>query len=72
MSEWISVEDRLPAPVDGIKFSLYLAIHKDWDCHCRILMFDHELLVFTRDGDDTQKVTHWMPLPAPPETETVA
>lgn len=69
MSEWISVEDRLPEPNKEVKFSLYLAIHEDWDSNCRILMFDNENLVFTRDGDDTQKITHWMPLPTPPNNK---
>jgi hypothetical protein len=67
MGKWISVNNRLPSIEAGIKYSLYLTIHKDWDEHCRILMFDNEESNFTRDGDDIQKVTHWMPLPEPPK-----
>ena len=65
--EWVSVKDRLPIPIKDIKYSIYLTIHNGWDTHCRILMFDNETLTFTRDGDDTQKITHWMPLPTPPK-----
>lgn len=67
MSEWISVNERLPSINTEIKYSLYLAIHKDWDHQCRILMFDNEESAFTRDGGDVQKITHWMPLPEAPK-----
>lgn len=67
MSDWISVKDRLPTPSSDCRYSLYLAIHAGWDHHATVLMFDNEMLNFTRHGDDTQKVTHWMPLPEPPK-----
>jgi len=67
-SQCISVKDRLPEPDQRMRYSFYLAIHAGWDEHWRILMFDNVDLIWTRDGDDTQKVTHWMPLPRKPLT----
>ena len=64
--KWISVEERLPEPDNKMKYTYYITIHATWDNFCRILMFDNDEHTWTRDGDDTQKVTHWMPLPEPP------
>ena len=69
MSEWISVEERLP-PEKG---EYLVAYHP---CY-----WDH-VYPETRTGIDTfrgkaawakkkyQRVTHWMPLPEPPKEET--
>lgn len=67
LSEWISVDDRLPETREGVRFEPCLAVHAGWDNFPRLLMFDTENQVFTRDGDDVQKTTHWMPLPEPPK-----
>lgn len=56
MSNWISVEDRLPEPVDGEKILAY------GDGYCfECELEDH---VWTNLGGD--EFTHWMPLPEPP------
>ena len=61
MSEWISVEERLPegrvtvliySRVEGIQPASYLYKDSEW---------------IGADDDDLFVVTHWMPLPAPPE-----
>jgi hypothetical protein len=67
MSEWISVNDRLPEKIPEVKYIHVLAIHKDWDNFCRILLYDADELEFTSGYGDTQKATHWMPLPDPPK-----
>ena len=63
MSEWISVEDRLPKidskdvlfydPGFGVKIG----------CYCGLRYDEHEW----RDNSSYTNVTHWMPLPEPPE-----
>ena len=65
MSEWISVNDRLPR--DG----RYLTIRYDQVTHSSFA----DILWFER-GDwwnghypGNYSVTHWMPLPEPPEEE---
>lgn len=61
--EWISVEDRLPENDVEILISrtdgeIYLAVHQDdgrW--------YD------SSEGSDVKFITHWMPLPLPPEND---
>ena len=65
LEEWSSVKDSLPEPSD-IRLMPYLAIHAGWDHHATIILWDSVDLKFTKNGDDTQKVTHWMPLPKNP------
>ncbi|MGL4927994.1 MAG: DUF551 domain-containing protein [Plesiomonas shigelloides] len=66
--EWVSVKDRLPDNC-GHRMVMYLAVHAGWDFNARALYFDADHNVFTHGGGDEQKVTHWMPLPAPPIAE---
>lgn len=63
MEEWISVKDRLPeekryvlvwkADTEAFAFSMYYA----------------EIGVWVSPGEDVISVSHWMPLPSPPNTE---
>ena len=56
MSEWISVEDRLP---DAGRVIVYSPDSLDETMTCRIMDYS-----FVRISTD---VTHWMPLPEPPK-----
>jgi len=60
MSEWISVDDRLPE--EG---AWYLCYHSDFDIE--VLTFDPDDKIWENDYYSHIEVTHWMPLPAPPE-----
>ncbi len=61
--EWINIKERLPDAektviafcVGGI-YTAYLSAPEDWICTCQC-----------RDGSYLYNVTHWMPLPKPPE-----
>lgn len=61
MSEWISVKDRLP---DGL--TQIIACHEGWRVEPGWFSRDHTFLFECVYGP----VTHWMPLPEPPE-ETI-
>jgi len=74
MSEWISVEDRLPDKskdvliVSGKEITVaYLDQWLEWslggDYECTYDMADCVLT--------NKKPTHWMPLPEPPKSEVV-
>ena len=78
MSEWISVEDRLP-PYDIevlvyqpnwkgqlVTAAIFLAI----DSSGHKFIFNYKLANYNNlidPGDSRYSVTHWMPLPEPPE-----
>lgn len=63
MSEWISVKDRLPEDhVAVLVFdSVCRNIYKAWMSHDLGEWFSEEYL------PDFLNITHWMPLPEPPE-----
>lgn len=57
MNEWISVKDRLPE--DGELVVTYSDLNKRVSsCEC--------LKSYVTQYGNYSKVTHWMPLPAPP------
>lgn len=64
MSEWISVEDRLPT-AEG-EFVVFDVMD---------FMVHHDYFVIPEDGSQPfwnhygEWVTHWMPLPEPPRSE---
>ncbi len=64
MSEWISVKDRLPK--EGIRI---LTLGKYGEIKDRALIaFKSGIMLFIPDGLLIGKdITHWMPLPEPPE-----
>lgn len=81
-NEWVSVEDRLPEYNPGTGAKSYWVAKKDnagnWQMkiaqYCDYgyaMTMDAETEVTWRDWDFTKiaNVTHWMPLPAPPEKE---
>jgi len=59
MSEWVSVEDRLP---EGDRTVLVLV----WAGHFEIGTWTGEYWYCDRDVERLYRVTHWMPLPEPP------
>lgn len=65
MSNWISVKDRLPEIG-----KLVLTLDRWGHIHDRALYrFNSGFMCFQPDGliPDRHGVTHWMPLPKPPE-----
>lgn len=65
MCEWISAKDRLPETIDDVivcneSGKVYSAWYSDADNLWRYA-FTAEIV--------THKVTHWMPLPDPPEVK---
>lgn len=82
LNEWVSVEERLPEYNPGTGAKSYWVAKKDnagnWQMkiaqYCDYgyaMTVDAETEVTWRDWDFTKivNVTHWMPLPAPPEKE---
>ncbi len=71
MSEWISVEDRLPD-----NFGWFLVIDNYLPNCANITMgfYEYEdsfawLPIDSRNDSDSMDITHWMPLPKPPEID---
>lgn len=68
--EWISVEDRLPDnSVEVLIWALvggYLSGCRRWEARRGYYSTTYEPCWCLRNGMTTD-VTHWMPLPAPPE-----
>lgn len=69
MSEWISVEDRLPPNyipvlcyIPSLSSSMWQTVH---ECH---IGADGEWHLATAPAY-REEVTHWMPLPEPPEED---
>lgn len=83
MSDWISVEDRLPDESDMLKRSdghgsdywavLYYGIKPDYgDCKPNLTKDYHTSGWYspeTTRGQISRFATHWMPLPEPPVKE---
>lgn len=69
MSEWISVDDRLPELyIDVLAFSVYGEF--DGAPLKRIEKGSYGGMFWTDShGYDIETVTHWMPLPLPPEAQ---
>ena len=67
MSEWISVEDRLPESSDGRWSKDVIALCDNGEVFRLACMGDYwqGSTAFIESGAD--RVTHWMPLPDPPE-----
>lgn len=62
MSEWISVKDRLPSRTMKVITWNGISINMD-------IYSETTGLFFTGADNDRLSVTHWMPLPEPPEGE---
>ena len=67
--EWVSVEERLPEESDGmVLFTNGRAVTSGYRNHM-FRMSDEEGVYAPaiRKGGGYMRVTHWMPLPAPPD-----
>jgi hypothetical protein len=70
MNNWISVKDRLPEEkeavlvTDGTDMSVGCLYHKQFEPENVIPTYDMSCVEF-----DLGNITHWMPLPEPPEVE---
>lgn len=65
MTEWISVEDRLPEEGEWVlTFSRKVNI-KMWENN---IFYDGDVNYYCPIGVENG-VTHWMPLPAPPDNK---
>lgn len=69
-NQWISVEDRLPDE-DGRYMCYVKKLERgDLDVYMRLLFLDGKWpWIENKDRDIYNKVTHWMPLPEPPEVK---
>ena len=66
MAEWISVKDRLPdAEGRYIVYAQNLTGYEPLENPVFVALFAFGEWIFDKWGDN--RVTHWMPLPAPPE-----
>ena len=61
MTDWISVEDRLPDEGEVVlTYSIGFGIQEDYLTTAKLFTADHPI-------KGNWPVSHWMPLPAPPE-----
>ena len=78
-NKWISVKDKLPE-LNSTSWNTFfcsnpvLTLHKDGHHEDCILNKPYELnkppfWTYVQDAEYTENVTHWMPLPEPPESE---
>lgn len=65
MSEWISVKDRLPE-----KTGLYLIYEQKYNPMMETCFYSNcSGWQYGFSDSDAELITHWMPLPEPPEIE---
>lgn len=63
--QWVSVEDRLPRNGSHV-----LVFGPAWASRFMVCWFTGRKFFEPIDSDDvTPEITHWIPLPAPPEAE---
>jgi len=60
VSEWISVDDRMPEP--------YEPVFVVWNGLFAVgVRFDIDVWFVDKDWPDTKTITHWLPIPDLPE-----
>ena len=67
MAEWISVEDRLPETKSNVLVHYVHSYSQDDGCYALGIVF-YNGVRFGLD-DTAYRITHWMPLPEPPQKE---
>ena len=68
-NEWVSVEERLPEESDGmVMFTNGKAVTSGYRNHMFRMSGEEGIYApAIRKGGGYMRVTHWMPLPAPPD-----
>ncbi len=68
MSEWIKCSDRLPDDDTEVLVCYWFHMEFPSACYdlCTFVETDNKFISF-RQGEHIECVTHWMPLPKPPE-----
>lgn len=71
MSEWISVDERLPTDNDSVLVCIKFVNDDSGESQCEVAsVFDHPE-AWRGENNSNNKcnwyVTHWMPLPEPPK-----
>ena len=66
MSEWISVDDRLPDPLFD-----WVLVYQDEAMACMMYTIDRGFHGHTENCISITEITHWMPLPEPPNKPEV-
>jgi hypothetical protein len=61
--QWISVKDRLP---EEHKYGISKDVLTISGCKMQTKCYDHEIKQWS--GSNYIRVTHWMPLPEPPQS----
>ena len=76
MSEWISVEERLPElkhkDDSGRLYSDYVLVVIDYNALRSVTIDEYNQTKSTKRkhwAEHNKNITHWMPLPEPPTTE---
>ena len=64
MAEWISVEDRLPEDIQSVLVTDGLEVTIGW---WRSLKYEWDVSLYDPGDVVDDTVTHWQPLPSPPE-----
>lgn len=67
MSEWISVKDRLPKPGERILLSSKKFVGEGWINGTLNKFFRYDGIEWSKIF--IENITHWMPLPEPPEEQ---
>lgn len=63
IEDWISVDDRLPEPIDGYAFSEMVLVAWFGGTSAAVAEYNHNLHRWlSRDDKIVVAVTHWMPI----------
>lgn len=63
--EWISVNDKLPENIDNVL--AYSSLAYNQNCSVEVAFYDEDQQWKGAPTYFTNGITHWMPLPEPPQ-----